>query len=51
MIKDLTIFTIKSIILTAIITMAIHFIITNYQIQVFDSHSGILQQHVDIILK
>ena len=51
MIKDLTMFVIKAIIINILLLISLHFIITNYQIQIFDSHSGILQQHIDIILK
>lgn len=49
MIKDLIMFTLKSLILTTIITMAIHFIITGYQVQIFDANSGIIKNYIEIV--
>lgn len=35
--------------LTAIISTAVHFIITNYQVQIFDANSGIIKNYVEIV--
>lgn len=47
--KDLIRFTLKSLILTAIISAAIHVFITGYQVQIFEANSGIIKNYVEVI--
>ena len=49
MMKDLIMFTLKSLILAAIVTIVLHFIITNYQVQIFDANSGIIKNYIEVI--
>ena len=49
MIKDLIMFTLKSLILAAIISAAIHVFITGYQVQIFDANSGIIKNYIEIV--
>lgn len=49
MIKDLIMFTLKSLILTAIVSAAIHVFITGYQVQIFEAKSGVITNYIEIV--